>query len=303
MQIVLRKLVDYESVFIRFVPENKQGRIEKQAISWIREWEIERTKLTDTFQSSRLPLEYGIVSTEPDGSVILMVGWLNEGEIQVLEKFLSKHAKNVKLIEIGWIPMAKAEDTILEEIELVRVPDKTVTLEDGQSQRVKSFSISKRPVSFRGYSIFVNTTNYITTSERRGFNQTFRKNDFLPSQGKLGLESAPVTCVSYYDAIAYCEWANMRLPSEAEWLSAYVINWTEYNEDIPDEIWNRELSRSDALADPIPEWTGEYNPKNREALVRYGPQYFLEPGWRKIQNRKICPAEYTELCLGFRVCR
>lgn len=111
---------------------------------------------------------------------------------------------------------------------------------------VDSFYMDIQEVSVRQFESFVNATGYITEAEKFGDSFVFEgilsesvKNQitqavaaapwWLPVKGANwrhpdGPDSDitdrldhPVLHVSWKDAVAYCSWANRRLPTEAEW--------------------------------------------------------------------------------------
>ncbi len=76
-----------------------------------------------------------------------------------------------------------------------------------------TFYIDRFEVNNEQFAAFVEVTGYQTLLEQQGSNKTWRSY----AEGK---ELHPVVKVAWEDAIAYCEWASKRLPTEEEWEKA-----------------------------------------------------------------------------------
>ena len=76
------------------------------------------------------------------------------------------------------------------------------------------YSIDLFEVTNAEFAAFVEATGFQTEAEQAGSSRAWR------DERADGEDSHPVVRVSWKDAIAYCEWAGKRLPSEAEWEKA-----------------------------------------------------------------------------------
>jgi sulfatase modifying factor 1 len=99
---------------------------------------------------------------------------------------------------------------------------------------VRDFFISRTETTNAEFERFVSSTSYKTDAERKHDAMVFQAGlaefewledstaywRFPNGLSRGGIDNKmdhPVTCISYSDIIAYCEWANVRLPNLEEW--------------------------------------------------------------------------------------
>ena len=90
--------------------------------------------------------------------------------------------------------------------------------------RVDSFLMARTEVTVAQFARFVQETGYRTDAEREGSARAWDGRDWVNVPGASWRntvdscgDDCPVSAVSWNDAAAFCSWAKMRLPTDAEW--------------------------------------------------------------------------------------
>jgi hypothetical protein len=243
-------------------------------------------------------------SAEDRKTILIRAGNFKNTWCESLGRRLAKEFPFLWELEVGEEPGAKSlaewDETY------IAVPQNTITMDDGSKVAVEPFEIARYPVSFEQFFRFVTATGYVTTAEK----QKFWKNFLDPrGDGEPIAEpdrTLPVSYVSYQDAIAYCQWAGVRLPTEMEYLAAMILDDQVYPRGNPDasQLQEELFLSPQALRGNWLNFTSTGTGDGR-IVYRYGPLMLRYEGMRLMDpHSRMATASdsYTE-GIALRVCK
>jgi sulfatase modifying factor 1 len=168
------------------------------------------------------------------------------------------HHASMVLIPAGCFRMGSEQGSPAER------PEHTVDLPD--------FWLDSTPVTNQAFAGFIEDSDYQTEVERAGSAWGFQDGEFKSVMGMSWRTFAtpdrvehPVILITWNDAVAYCSWAGLRLPSEAEWERAArggvvsaAFPWGDANPD---------GTQSNFASDP-------HGPPGTTPVTRHAPNQF-----------------------------
>lgn len=293
MRFVQKPCMDWEPLFLRLVFE-RQTAPESNSF---RDQCTRQLQKRDAESACACQLTFlHVVGAEQD-RIELLCEWLCPNCLPGFVQSLEQSFPQLLTIEAGHDdrPVQRSESSFVE------IDEQTVELEDGTAVRVGPFKVAQRPIRTREFKEFVDTTGYETSAQRLGDSQSFLNNGTTVGLSKRELAESPVSCVSYSDATAYCNWRGVQLPTEAQWLAASIADSKIHTREeyANQRFWER---GGCYLPELNAEWTRTIDPAG-SAIIRRGPRWARTTSWREEvrQHRFAVPLDLYDIMTSFRV--
>lgn len=207
---------------------------------------------------SNLPSRFEIKSTSPKGMIWIPGGEFTMGSDNISSKNDEKPPHKVK-VDGFWMDVTPVTNrqfkAFVEATGYITTAEKAPTLKEIMAQVPPGTPPPRPDLLVPASLVFKMTSGPVSLKSNRnwwewkpGANWSHPEGPESTIEGK---EDHPVVQISWYDAVAYAEWAGKRLPTEAEWeYAAYgghndnIYTWgnEEFNENAPQaNIWQGEF--------------------------------------------------------------
>lgn len=248
-------------------------------------------------------LTFFSITQASESQVEFLCEWVCRHCLPRYVRFLQAEFPGLREVRVGFDLPADEETAIESELEFAAIEPGEVELEDGSCVELSPFQIAVRCVTPTQFRRFAEATDYLTTSEKDGI---YVDNDYWTNGATVGLTKkelsrCDVGCVSYLDAVAYCQWAGGRLPSEAEWLHASLMTKEEMSERRYDNAI-QDFHKHCRIRLASCEWVRGAAPPGH-AVARSGPRWAKTTDWKEriSRHRFLCAVEDYDIMTSFRV--
>jgi len=208
VKVVENDLLDYEPLVMNFVSSktitNSQS---KQIQSFIVAWF--ETVVADNPKEWCAAKEW-TANKSAENTITVTCDLMPSQAVEVLAAEVERAFPEFIELHIG---NSTAEGLPKIEFDWVDVPSGQVSI-CSQVKTVEAFRISFTAVTLGQFEEFINSTKYQPIADRLRNQQGFLIDHFVLNNGKN--RNQPLFGVAHDDATAFCSWANLHLPSEAE---------------------------------------------------------------------------------------
>jgi formylglycine-generating enzyme required for sulfatase activity len=229
--------------------------------------ELDKEKVENNLDSTTLIIDKPSDISIPEGMVWIPGGTFQQGAV-IQDKMAMPHEKPEHLVGVDGFFMDMTEVTnaqfskFVKETRYITIAERAIDWEEMKKQLPEGTPKPNDTILQPGALVFKKTKSSVPNLY--DFSQWWEwkiganwDHPNGPKSTIIGKENDPVVQISFEDALAYCNWAGRRLPTEAEWERA-----ARGNQDKKIYSWGDDVSVLNTKANT---WEGEFPVTNTKA--------------------------------------